>query len=81
MTTAANLKVAPHLQHLYMYLLENRFIEDLHGYNPSLLPIFSREVAAKIRSREMDWERMVPPEAARLIRTRGLFGYLPRSIP
>jgi hypothetical protein len=74
-TTADNLKVAPHLQHLYSYLLENRFIESLTGCNISLLPIFSKDVVAKIRSGDSTWAQMVPPPVAKIIRERGLFGW------
>src|SRR5437762_1890089 len=31
--TAGNLRVAPHLRHLYSYLLENQFIQSIQDYN------------------------------------------------
>jgi hypothetical protein len=74
-TTAETVKVAPHLQHLYSYLLENRFIESLSGCNLDLLPIFSKDVAAKIQKHDPSWQTMVPPEVANVIRQRGLFGH------
>ncbi len=73
--TAANLRVAPNLRHLYAHMLENQFLLDLSGYDESCLPIFSRDVLSKIRNADPSWEEMVPPQVAALIKTRGLFGY------
>jgi hypothetical protein len=73
--TASNLVVAPHLRHLYAFLLESRFIENICDYNRNFLPIFSRDVLAKIRSGDAEWEKMVPSEVAQIIKARGLFGY------
>jgi hypothetical protein len=72
--TAGNLRVAPHLRHLHAYLMENRFIEGLRDYDEKSLPIFSREVLAKIRAGDATWEAAVPPPVARIIRERKLFG-------
>lgn len=71
--TAGNMRVAPHLRHLYAYLVENHFIQGLRDVNEGYLPIFSRQVLAKIRAGEPDWERMVPPQVAELIKQRHLF--------
>jgi hypothetical protein len=73
--TAENLKVSPHLSHLYAHLLENRFIEPIRGYNPKYLPIFSREVLAKIQSGTPGWEDAVPAQVAEMIKSRKFFGY------
>lgn len=72
--TAGNLLIAPHLRHLYAYLLENRFIESLRDFNESCLPIFSRDVLAKIQARDSSWENLVPPQVAQIIKERKLFG-------
>jgi hypothetical protein len=77
--TAENLKVSPHLSHLYAHLLENRFIEPIRGYNPDYLPIFSREVLAQIQSGAAGWEAAVPPQVARMIKERKFFGYRDHS--
>ncbi|MFO1501353.1 MAG: TonB-dependent receptor [Verrucomicrobiota bacterium] len=77
-TSASKLTVAPHLRHLYAYLLENRFIEDIHGYQRSCLSIFSKDVLAKIQSSDPQWEQMVPAEVAQIIKARGMFGYAKR---
>lgn len=73
--TAETLRVAPHLRHLYAYLLENRFIEPIHGYNENYLPIFSREVLARLRKGDGSWEQLVPGDVARIIKERSLFGW------
>ncbi len=72
--TATNLRVAPNLRHLHAYLAENRFIESLRDYDEKCLPIFSRDVVAKIRTNDDSWEEMVPPQVAQMIRARNLFG-------
>lgn len=72
--TASNLRVAPNLRHLHAYLVENRFIESLRDYDESVLSIFSRDVLQRLRSGDASWETMVPPEVAKMIRERNLFG-------
>ena len=73
LVTPGNLSVAPHLRHLYAHLLENRFIEPLQDIDPACLPIFSRNVLAKIKSGDASWEDMVPPAVAQMIKERKLF--------
>jgi hypothetical protein len=73
--TADNLRVEPHLRHLYAYLMENRFIEALRDFDPACLPIFSRDALAKIQQGDPGWEVMVPPEVARIVKDRRLLGY------
>jgi hypothetical protein len=72
--SASNLRVAPNLRHLHAYLIENRFIEGLVDYNEKALSVFSRDVLQKLRSGDKTWETMVPPEVAKMIRERNLFG-------
>ena len=73
--TANNLRVAPHLQHLLAYLLENHSIQAIKDYNDACLPIFSRDVLSMIKSGEGGWEIMVPPQVADIIKERKLLGY------
>jgi len=72
--TAGNMRVAPNLRHLYAYLMENLFIQGLRDVNESCLPIFSRDVMAKIHKGDSSWEQMVPEQVAALIKERKLFG-------
>ena len=72
---ASNLEVSPNLRYLYAHLFENRFIQDLRGYDESCLPIFSRDVLRKIQAQDGGWEEMVPPQVASLIKKKRIFGY------
>ncbi|GDY23617.1 hypothetical protein LBMAG56_49640 [Verrucomicrobiota bacterium] len=78
--TAGNLRVAPHLRHLYAYLLENRLIEGMRDFDEANLAILSRDVLARIRAGDDSWEEMVPPVVALMIKARQLFNYQP-SVP
>jgi hypothetical protein len=73
--TAGNLRVAPHLRHLCAYLVENRLIESIRDFDHRCLPIFSRDVLARLRAGDATWETMTPPEVAELITRRRLLGY------
>ena len=76
--TAGNLRVAPHLGHLYSHLLQNHFMQSIQDYNDAFLPIFSRAVLAQIQKGDSAWEIMVPPQVAHIIKTRKLFGFQPK---
>ncbi len=73
--SATNLRVEPHLRHLHAYLVENRLIQGLRDIDERNLPIFSRDVLAKIKSGEAGWEDQVPDAVAGIIKDRGLLGY------
>ena len=75
LVTAGNLRVEPHLRHLYAYLVENRLIESARDYDERCLSIFSRDVLKRIREGDDKWETMVPETVADLIKQRGLLGY------
>ena len=79
-TSAENLRVAPHLQNLYAYLVENRFVESIHKHNVEYLPIFSRDVLARIQTYDPSWETMVPAEVVESDQT-GKDVRLPRAEP
>ena len=74
-TTLTNFEVAPNLSHLYMHLLQNCYIKPILHYNDQYLPIFSREVLAKIQNGDESWKALVPPQVAKLIKERHFFGY------
>ena len=79
--TAGNLRVAPHLRHLYAYLVENRLIESMRDYREDCLPIFSRDVLQRLRTGDATWESMVPPAVSELIKKRKLLGYVEPTKP
>ncbi|MGA2052289.1 MAG: TonB-dependent receptor [Opitutales bacterium] len=71
--TAQNVQVKIHLRNLYAYLLENHYIESVAGFQPANLDIFSRDVLKKIIAGDPAWEKMVPPQAAAIIKERRLW--------
>jgi len=73
--TATQLKVAPNLQSLFQYLIDNRFIAEITDFHPEYLRIFPPDALAKIQSGDNSWEEMVPPEVVRIIKEREFFGY------
>lgn len=73
--TAGNLQVAPHLQHLYDYLLENKFLQSLRDVDESKLDIFSRDVLQEIQANSPGWEAKVPNQVASMIKERKLLGF------
>jgi hypothetical protein len=74
-STAENLVVSPNLRHLYAYLIENRFVVSIQKHNVEYLPIFSRDVLARIQTYDPSWETMVPPPIVEIIKREGLFGF------
>lgn len=76
-TSATNLRVAPHLRHLHAFLVENRMIEGLREYDPECLSIKSRDVLRLIQAGDPAWEPMVPAAVATMIKERRLLGYKP----
>jgi hypothetical protein len=73
--TATKLEVAPNLQALFRYLIDNEFIQEITDYNPDYLRIYPPDALAKLQSGDPAWERMVPPEVAQIIKNRHFFGY------
>jgi hypothetical protein len=73
--TAGNLRVAPHLRHLYMYLVENHFIQGMRDVSEASMDVFSRDVLKVLQSGESGWEDKVPPQVAQLIKERKLLGF------
>jgi hypothetical protein len=74
-STAENLRMAPHLQNLYAHLVQNKYVESIHKHNVEYLPIFSRDVLARIQNYDPSWETMVPPVIVEKIKKEKLFGY------
>ena len=75
--TATKINVAPNLQSLFRYLIDNAFIQEITDYNPEYLRIFPPEALEKIQSGDAGWEKMVPPEVVGMIKQRQFFGYRP----
>lgn len=75
LVTAKKLNVAPNLRSLYLYLVENEFIQEITDYNSAYLRIHPPETLAKLQSGDPAWESMVPPEVTQMIKDRQFFGY------
>jgi hypothetical protein len=63
------------LAKLHGYLLDRGSLVGLENYEPSVLPILSREVYRRLKTGDASWEAMVPGEVAEIIKRRGLFGH------
>lgn len=70
---ACALPVAPEAQHLYNYLLESGKIEPIRKFGEEQLHVYPDQVLAMIQAGDAQWEIMVPPAVAKLIKERGLF--------
>lgn len=75
LTTSDRLEVKPELKHLYRHLLENGYIESIREFDPGELQFTPGGVLASIQSGDPGWEKLVPPQAAEVIKREGLFGY------
>jgi len=75
LVTADNFRVAENIRHLYTHLLDNGAIEAMQGYHPDYLSIRAPQVLAKIHAGDAEWEKMVSPEVAGIIKARRLFGH------
>jgi len=75
LTTSDSLDVEAKLSHLYRYFVENGFIEAIREFDPGELHVTPGDVLAGIQSGDPGWEKLVPPQAAAVIKRKGLFGY------
>jgi len=60
---------------LYLFLMENFFIQGLRDVNEANMSVLSRNVLKMLQANEPGWEPMVPNEVATLIKQRHLLGY------
>jgi hypothetical protein len=75
LVTAATLEVPESIKYLYKHLLENKHISDIRDYTSEILQMYSKEVLRSLRGNEPGWERLLPPEAAQVIKEKNLFGF------
>lgn len=73
--TAENLPIPEGVKFLYRHLIDSGQIEDLSGYNPQILHIFSTEVLQQIENGSSDWEKLVPQKVAQRIKEEYLLRY------
>lgn len=70
---STNMIVPKHLESLYQHLIDNKKIVDYEEYDKDILHIFSNKVLNKIKDNDQEWEKMVPPIVARIIKANNLF--------
>lgn len=70
-----NLQVPPKLEHIYQHLKSMKQIEDIAHPNREFLHIYSSKVLQMIVANEPGWEEMVPPQIAKAINEKCLFGH------
>ncbi|HEY3498998.1 MAG TPA: hypothetical protein VGK73_30110, partial [Polyangiaceae bacterium] len=79
-TTVETFDVGPRLRGLYSDLVAAGSIRQLEDAAPEAMPIFSRDVLARLERGDPSWESMVPAEVARVIKERREFGYRPDRV-
>jgi hypothetical protein len=77
LTTVENLPIPPEATKLYGYLVDRGSVLPLSNYKPEYLRILSRDVLRRIQTGDASWEKDVPPEIAKVIKERALFGSKP----
>lgn len=75
LNTADNVKIPANLRSLFRHLVDRGRIKQLGNFDESILHIFSRDVLQRIKNNDAEWENMVPPEIAEMIKRRQFFGY------
>ncbi len=73
--TCQNLPIPEGIKFLFQHLLDSAQIVDIKDYKKEVLHIFSKDVLAKIKLDEDNWEEMVPPKVANIIKEKYLFGF------
>ena len=73
--TAENVQIPADVRSLYSHLVERGRIKQLHNFDESVLPIFSRDVLRRIQNHDVSWETMVPERIAEVIKQRRFFGF------
>jgi len=76
--TSETTPVHPRMAPLFEYLKFNKRIIDVE-HRPDIMGIFSREALELIRTGRPGWEKMVPDFVDRIIKEKGLFGYIGKA--
>lgn len=71
--TLDTLKIDDSILHLYMHLVENEKILEIDDYKPEVSGIWSRVVLRMIQTGETGWEKMVPPNVAKMVKAKKFF--------
>lgn len=73
--TSENMIIPEKYEDLYSFLKSTKKVVDYEKYDEEILHIFSHKVLEKISDGTKEWEKMVPPIVARLIRENNLFNF------
>lgn len=73
--TLDSLNMDARVRALYQYLMDNKKIQEIQDYDPSVSGIWSRTVLKKIQTGEKDWVSMVPKKVAQVVKEKSLFGH------
>jgi hypothetical protein len=71
--TSNTLKVHPRMKELYKFFKYNGKVMDIIDYDHDILGILSGHVHEMITNGDSDWEKMVPPGIAEIIKEKHLF--------
>ena len=63
------------MKNLYKFFKYNNRLLDIFDYDESLLDIYSVKVLEKINKGEKGWEKMLPVEVTKEIKSKKLFGF------
>mgnify|MGYP006159059153 CR=1 FL=1 len=72
---SSNMILPEKLESLYKFFIDNKKIVDYENYDEEILHIFSDKVLDKIQENDSEWEKMVPPIVARIIKANNLFNW------
>lgn len=72
---ADNMIIPEKYEELYSFLKSSNKIVDYENYDDENLHIFSHKVLEKITEGNTEWEKMVPPIVARIIKENNFFNY------
>lgn len=70
---AESIDLDERLMFLYLFLLENNYIQNITTYRSEVSHIWSRTVLKMIQNGDSKWEKMVPPKVAAIVRKYNLF--------
>ena len=73
--TLENFELPESQRSLFRYLMDNHKLEDIHGFNRSIMHIQSDKVLAMIKTAEPGWEEMVPENVENIVKDNCLFDY------
>lgn len=77
--SSGNMIIPEKYEDLYNFLKSSKKIVDYEKYDKEILDIFSHKVLEKIIEGNTEWEKMVPPIVARLIKENNLFNFRRRK--